>query len=241
MKYKLREQEDSEETTNIEEPTSQAGGGGSSEKINYNIMLIPDEASTSEVLAALENKKNYGIYLSNLRNTNVKLKDAMIDYFGPSVPTQKINAIKKRGGKPFPPKTKQAVDKFIEDFQNKAASKTNILSYEIGPGGSVVFPFNKNPAKELTKKIIKTVMDAAGITYKLQDIETMDENLKTKLQTLVRETLKKKPIKENESPLLNLDVKLSSKIYNVLKSKYPEIGNDFTESAFFFFLNKNIK
>lgn len=241
MKYKLREQEeDSEETTSTEEPTSQAGGGGAGEKINYNIMLIPDDASVSDVLAAFENKKNYGIYLSNLRNTNVKLKDAMIDYFGPSVPTQKINALKKRGGKPFPPKTKQAVDKFIEDFTNKASSKTNVLSYEIGPGGSLVFPFNKNPAKDLTKKIIKTVMDTAGFKYELKDIEAMDESIKSKVQKLIKEKLAQKQMNENESSF-NITPNIAFKIHKALKEKYPQIGQDFTESAFFTFLNNNIK
>lgn len=128
MKYKLREQKESEETISVEEPTTQSGEGGNIERTKHNIMLVPDETYISDILAAFEDKKNYGIYLSNLRNTDVKLKDAMVDYFGPSVPTQKLNAIKKRGGKPFPPKTKEAIDKFIEDFQNKSTNKVNVLS-----------------------------------------------------------------------------------------------------------------
>ena len=238
MKYKLREAEEDEPKTGSDAEDTSPGSGGSFEKVDYNIMLVPDDASLSDVLSAFENIDNYGIYLSNMRGSNVKLKDAMIAHFGPSIPTQKINALKKRGGEPFPPKTKQAVDKFIKDFTAGTTGKPNLLSYEVGPGGSLVFPFNKNPSKEVTKKIIKTVMDKAGISYELKDIEALGENISSKISNIIKETLKQ-PLKENNETIVVPE--LAFKIYKVLSDKYPDIKREFTASAFFTFLNDNIK
>ena len=45
----------------------------------------------------------------------------------------------------------------------------------------------------------------------------------------------------NENALLNIDTTIVFKIYDVLKSKYPQIGKDYTKSSFFYFLNDNVK
>lgn len=185
MKYKLKEKEGEEPTTGAEEvPT---GGGGSKEKVEYNLVLTPDGAPIEGVIKSFEKKENYGVYLSNLTNTQTNLKKALEDEFGPSIPSRKKAAEKLRG-KPFPPKTKPAIDAFINNFSE---SKPNILYYEV-EGDSLVFPASKNPTKEVTKKIINTVMKNAHIyDYELKEKESVSEAFKAKFQKLIKESLLK--------------------------------------------------
>lgn len=236
MKLKLKEQEDNETpTTPDSEETSSPGSGGFREKINYDLRLTSLGEPISKVVAAFEEPKNYGIYLSNLRNYDTRLRDAMEKYFGPSIPAKKRAAEKLRG-KPFPPKSKPAIDHFIKKYNERYGSNMNLLNFEILSGDALTFPFDKNPQKELTRKIIKTVMDNAGIKYELDSIERVEESVKNKLNKIVKEILKN-PIKEN----ISLSPDLAFKIYDILKSQFPEIGKEYTKSAFYYFLNDNIK
>jgi hypothetical protein len=144
----------------------------------------------NKYINAFKNQDNYGIYLSQLISSKPNINKALEDYFGPSVPTRRIPLEKKRG-KPFPPKTKQAIDDFIKDFN----SNIDILKYNID-NNNLIFPKHQNPEKGLTKKIIKTVMDNAKLNYKLEDVENIEENKtmiikKKDFRNIIKEELEK--------------------------------------------------
>jgi hypothetical protein len=103
-------------------------------------------------------------------------------HFGPSQPFTKKKLEKERG-KPFPIKTKQAVDSFIKTL----TSKPNLLNW-IVKDTELIFPNSKNPTKKVTQNIIDTVMNNAGIEYNLTDKETIDEN---SLKELIKEIIRK--------------------------------------------------
>lgn len=209
MKYKYRLVENEESTTSQGEETS----GNSKENVEYELVLTPLAISTDEVVKALENIDNYGAYVSNLRNTKSNVEKAVEAHFGPSQRFNKLKKEKERG-KPFPIKTKQAIDAFIRTL----TSKPNLLKWET-VGDTLVFPTKSNPSGKVTKNIIKTVMDKAGIDYDLEDKEVMDEN---KLNEII-------------------DFNLTGKIYDVLVKEVPEVGDKFTKSAFGSFLDNKIK
>jgi len=179
MKLNFRENEEGAEET----PSGR-------EKVSYDIALRPENVSYIDALKALDDINNYGIYAANLRNTSSSLTKALEDHFGPSIPVRKKSLEKQRGA-PFPPKTKAAIDAFTKEWREKqGTNKIKILQYEVSPGKLIVFPVSKNPEKNVTKKIIDTVMKSAGIEYKLIDLERIDENT-TRVARLVKEVLNK--------------------------------------------------
>jgi hypothetical protein len=139
-------------------------------KVSYDLVLTPKDVSVENVISALENIDNYGRYASNIRNTatnKATINKAVEDHFGPNIPAKK-KQLEKQRGVPFPTKTKQAIDDFVKQF----SSKPQLLTYNTR-GNSLVFPQNQNPTKDLTKKIISTVLDNAGIEYKLTEKEAI--------------------------------------------------------------------
>ena len=93
-------------------------GPGSWIAADKDIVVIPLEPSTiKDAIAALENKDNYGIYLSNIRTGKVTPKD-MEEFFGPTSPRAK-QKIEKDTGVKFPVKTKAAIDDFIKNRAGK--------------------------------------------------------------------------------------------------------------------------
>jgi hypothetical protein len=174
-KYKLRE--------NDEE------GKSSRFTVDHDTMI-----STSDVegaLAALKNIDNYGIYISNMRNKS-NVEKAIQVYFGnmdadgKKISPAKKSSIEKQRGEKFPIKTKQAIDDFVKSL----TSTPTLLSYDV-KGDKIVFPKDKNPSIETTKKIIKTVMDTAGIKFKfITDKEITKENKEKELRSLIREEIK---------------------------------------------------
>lgn len=171
--------ESEQETPDQEQPRS------SMAKAKYDIVVTP-EGSIDDVVKAFNNIDNYGIYISNIRNTGlnkVEINKAIDDYFGPNIPAKR-KSIEKQTGKKFPVKTKQAIDDFIKTFK----SKPNLLKFT-PKDDTLIFPQKSNPSKDLTKRIIKTVLDNAGIEYDVEEKETLDE---TRLTQLVREVLSRK-------------------------------------------------
>ena len=160
MKYslvRLMENEGDEETAS------------SGLKATYNLVVTPIDKSTDDIIAALDNIDNYGIYASNIRNTatnKATINKALEDHFGPSIPAKK-KALEKQRGVPFPPKTKQAIDDFVKQF----ASKPQLLKPTV-VGNTVVFYQNENPTKDLTKKILQVVLTNAEIEYKTSEKES---------------------------------------------------------------------
>ena len=137
-KYKLKEQE---------EPRSGAEGtptdGDSRENIRYELVLTPLAASIDDTIKALENANNYGAYTSNLRNTKTSVEKAVEAHFGPNQRFEKIKKEKEQG-KPFPARTKQAIDTFIRTL----SSKPNLLKWDI-MGDTLAFPTKNNPSEKL--------------------------------------------------------------------------------------------
>lgn len=209
MKYKYRLVENEEPTT----PDGEETGGGSRENVEYELVLTPLAVSADEIIKALEDINNYGAYVSNLRNTKSNVEKAVEDHFGPSQRFEKIKKEKERG-KPFPVKTKQAIDNFIRTL----TSKPNLLKWNVVKD-TLVFPTKSNPTEKVTKNIIKTVMDKAGIDYDLESKEVTNESN-------INETI---------------DFGLTGKIYDVLVKEVPEVGKKYTKSAFSSLLDKNIK
>jgi hypothetical protein len=155
----------------------------SKEKIEYDFMLTPTGASIDDVVAAFKNIDNYGIYISNMRNKAsvnkaIEMHFGNMDTDGKKIAPAKKSSIEKQRGEKFPIKTKDAIDNFVKSL----TSRPTLLNYEVKED-MLIFPKEKNPTKDLTKKIIKTVMDTAGISYKLKEKESIDEiqSLKNKL------------------------------------------------------------
>lgn len=136
----------------------------------YDLTVTPEGTTAEETSNAFSNIENYGIYASNIRNTatnKATINKALEDYFGPVTPAKK-KSLEKQRGVPFPPKTKQAIDDFVKQF----ASKPQLVTFRIS-GNNLIFPQKENPTKDLTKKIIKTVLTNAGIQYKISEKEAI--------------------------------------------------------------------
>ena len=148
-------------------------------KATYNLVVIPTiitskdgktrKATPDDVITALDNIDNYGIYASNIRNTatnKATINKALEDHFGPNIPAKK-KSLEKQRGVPFPPKTKQAIDDFVKQF----SSKPQLLKPTV-EGNTVIFYQKDNPTKDLTKKILQVVLNNAEIEYKLSEKES---------------------------------------------------------------------
>ena len=84
-------------------------------------------------------------------------------------------------------KTKQAQDDFIKTLK----SKPTLLNWTI-KGEVLHFPTSKNPSKQVTKNIIDTVMNNAGIDYTIEDKEAMSEDsLREAIKEIIRKNIKK--------------------------------------------------
>lgn len=148
---KLMEQEGEEE------------GNFSIGKATYNLVVNPINASTDDVISALDNIDNYGIYASNIRNTatnKATINKEIEKYFG--TPVQRRSKTNT-----FPAYTKDALNAFIKQF----TSKPQLLKPTV-EGDTVVFYQNENPTKDLTEKILQVVLNNAKIKYKISKKES---------------------------------------------------------------------
>jgi hypothetical protein len=154
-KYKLKEQ-DGDETSS------------SREQVSYDIVLTPKGISVEDTVKALETLDNYGMYVSNMRNKS-SIQKALETHFGPVIPAKR-KKMERDQGFLFPVKTKTAIDDFVKSL----TSKPTLLKYKV-KDDTIVFPKSGNAVKDLTKKIIDTVMKSAKIDYSLADKESVDE------------------------------------------------------------------
>jgi hypothetical protein len=203
MAYKLREEE--EEMS----PSSRLA-------VDYDIILTPS-GKVEDAFAAFEDINNYGIYKSNLRKEQAiedhygpttttkglmekKFKEFQKEYDNEDerrnkfIETfnkvknieQKYNTLKSNNGNFYPKTSKAEMDKFIE--QNKSNRK--LVTPKV-KGNTLVFPKGENPSKELTKKYIKTVMDNAGIDYKISEKEVSESIMtKSKLKEIIKSEIR---------------------------------------------------
>jgi len=161
-------------------------GPGSWIAADKDIVVIPQGSTTVQDLTkALEDKNNYGIYVSNIRSGKVTPKD-MEEFFGPSSPRAK-QAIEKQTGVKFPIKTKAAIDDFIKS----RAGKPNLVFYDI-VGDALVFPSSKNTGRGRIQSIVSTVMDNAGVNYTIKQKESFKESeIKAMIKEEILRALKK--------------------------------------------------
>jgi hypothetical protein len=149
----------------------------------FDIILTPTNATVEKVDEAFKNINNYGKYASNLRNIYNKDYEVLFDaIFGPSNPRQK--SILDPTGTKFKPKTKDNIDAFTKIFYQ---GKVNIIMYEIYKDSAIVFKNDANPHLTQTQleKIIKEVLDNAGIEYKLNK-EELSESKTIKLLDILK-------------------------------------------------------
>lgn len=126
-------------------------------KATYNLVLTPKGATTDEVEAALTNPSFLGIYMSNLRNRFQK------DY------EEKFGTVYDRRAGRKPPVTKAMENEFYASLLKD--KKTRLLTW-VPKGETLVFPQGNNPSKDLTKKIIKTILGNAKIKYDIAEKES---------------------------------------------------------------------
>lgn len=168
--------------TENQEDTSGNRGHSRSE---LDLLLTPKNGSTvEEIEQALNNRDFYGPYLINIRD-KMSVNKAIEDHFGPTLPIKK-RSLEKERGVPFPPKTKQAMDDFIK---NLGGDKPGILTWEIKPNGTIIFPSKKNESQQKTSNVLKQVLGAAGIKYKLEHFENLAEYSKSLQEVKRMQTL----------------------------------------------------
>lgn len=145
------------------------------------LLLTPISSTPEEIESALNDRENYGPYLINTRDKS-SVNKAIEDHFGPTLPTKK-KPLEKLRGKPFPPKTKQAMDDFLKGLE---VGKPNILTWEIKPEGTILFPSKRNESQQKTTNVLKQVLGNVGIKYKLEHFENLAEYSKPSLNEVKR-------------------------------------------------------
>ena len=136
--------------------------------VKSDIVIIPKGKSTiTDLVTALEDSDNYGIYLSNLRNVNKFIQDEFTKHFG--TPAQ------RRTGK-FPIYTSDSAMNWLKDLfkdETKIDAKTKkvilskILNYNINGDKIVITPTKENP-KAAIKSKLDTILGNAGVNYSIQ-------------------------------------------------------------------------
>ena len=161
-----------------QEDTSLNRGHSRSE---LDLLLTPINSTPEEIESALNDRENYGPYLMNTRDKS-SVNKAIEDHFGPTLPTKK-KPLEKLRGEPFPPKTKQAMDDFLKGLE---VGKPNILTWEIKPDGTILFPSKRNESQQKTTNVLKQVLGNVGIKYKLEHFENLAEYSKPSLNEAKR-------------------------------------------------------
>lgn len=160
---KIRITENTEDSSNLGHSRGQ-----------LDILVTPKDGFTTEdINKALNTKDYYGSYLINTRDKK-EVEKAVVTHFGPTHPLAKKKAQAERGGEPFPMKTKEAMDNLIKGL---GGDKPGILTWEIKPNGTVLFPSLKNFSQLGTLNILKQVLGAAGIKYKAEKFEDTSKYL----------------------------------------------------------------
>ena len=198
-KYRLIEQE--EEETSL----------SNKEKVVYDLVLTPLASNVQDAISALEKIDNYGVYISNIRNTKSDIEKAVINHFGPSQPFAK-KKIEKERGKLFPVKNKIAIDAFIKTL----STKPSLLKWKV-VDDTLVFPLIGNPNKKVTEKIIGTVMNNAGLDFDLENQESVSESKKMIKENLLSSEIKQ-AIEKIDPNMSYIDFAIA--VANIIKDDY---------------------
>ncbi len=127
-------------------------------KVSYDLVITPSKASIEDVEKALTNPNFLGIYMSNLRN---RFKKEYDEKFG--------TVYDRRSGKK-PPVTKDMENEFYSNLLKD--KKTRLLTW-VPKNNTLVFPQGNNPSKDVTKKIITTILKNAKISFKFSEKEAI--------------------------------------------------------------------
>jgi hypothetical protein len=136
--------------------------------VKSDIIVTPKGENTLEnIITALENSDNYGIYLSNLRNVNKFIQDEFTKHFG--TPAQ------RRTGK-FPIYTKDSEMAFLKDLfkdetkinaQTRKVILSKILNYNIKDDKIIITPTKENPKASIKSKL-DTILGNAGVDFSIK-------------------------------------------------------------------------
>jgi hypothetical protein len=150
----------------------------------FDTILTPTNASIKETEEAFKNINNYGKYASNLRNIYNQDYETLFELiFGPQNIAQR--KIADPTGTKFKPKTKENIDTFTKIFYK---DKVNIIIYKIDENNNrLIFDNDANPhlTQPQLEKIIKEVLDNAGIEYELNK-EELNESKTIKLLDILK-------------------------------------------------------
>jgi len=118
--------------------------------------------------------------------------------------------------------------------RNYAGLKTSIK--QGAKSDTIVVDVNGDGADTVAKKV-KDI----GNKFKVKAVIKTEKPMSAVSESKITKAALKEMIKKelNES-LFKIDPDLAFSIYNILKNKYPEIGMDFTASAFLIFLDKEL-
>ena len=141
----------------MENEGEEDGRPSSGLKATYNLVVTPTGATPNDVIAALNNVVNYGIYMSNLRT---RFSNDYDKEFG--------TVYDRRAGRK-PPVTKNMENEFYSSLLKNKKIQLLIPTVE---GNTVVFYQKDNPKKAELDKIIKTVLKNADITYTTSEKES---------------------------------------------------------------------
>ena len=141
----------------MENEGEEDGRPSSGLKATYNLVVTPTGATPNDVIAALNNVVNYGIYMSNLRT---RFSNDYDKEFG--------TVYDRRAGRK-PPVTKNMENEFYSSLLKNKKIQLLIPTIE---GDTVVFYQKDNPKKAELDKIIKTVLKNAEITYTTSEKES---------------------------------------------------------------------
>jgi hypothetical protein len=136
-------------------------------RIVNDVVVTPQGTSTiQDIVSALENPNNYGMYLSGLLHVNKSIKDKVASYFGTSNQRIKGN---------YPEKTAANISAYIANLLNTDPGLDRlkpVLLGKITGWKQVGNEINVAPTKTITKdnieKIFTTVLNNAGVEYKIE-------------------------------------------------------------------------
>ena len=114
----------------------------------------------------------------------------------------------------------------ILKFHHRYHFRINLLKYNV-KGNTLVFPKGSNPAKDLTKKIIKTVMDSAGIDFTIKEKESVSEDsvadkIKSSFMHQVTGGKKGEPMSKGQTLTPNTKIK-KSELKEMIKSEIRDL------------------
>jgi hypothetical protein len=136
-------------------------------RITKDIVVTPKGDSTiQDLINALNNPNNYGIYLSNLINVNKSVKDKLAAYYG--TPNQRI-----KGN--YPEKSATNTSAFIANLLNTDSDLNRLTPVLLGKitnwkqvGSEIQAAPTKTTTKDYIEKVFTTVFNNAGVTYDLK-------------------------------------------------------------------------